>query len=85
MYIANFEESLKTKTGLLDGGLGVGTRVLMVLGDSNHMTQLILFAYPLIWIFNDPQTQDLGARYANSLTVNSKDSSLLGYDCASLG
>jgi len=33
MYITNFEERLKTKTGLLDGGLGVGTQMLMVLGD----------------------------------------------------
>jgi hypothetical protein len=33
MYITKSEESLKTKTGMLDGGLGVGTQMLMVLGD----------------------------------------------------
>ena len=33
MYITNFEESRKIKTGLLDAELGVGTQTLMVLGD----------------------------------------------------
>jgi hypothetical protein len=33
MYITNLEESMKTKTGLLNGGLVVGVQMLMVLGD----------------------------------------------------